>query len=149
MKKLFILAVVAVATVFAVSCNKEESITKDPIEYQTLELPGTSWACDIETIFMGTTVVVNDTLNIIDDHNLVRCFRFAAVGRVAARHRDFAYTWDGTTLTLLDSVGEPTSVVLTYRNSDNVFFRDPSDDEEMSQVFESLGITELTYKQIK
>ena len=149
MKKLFIIAVVAVATVFAVSCKKEESITKEPIEYQTLELPGTSWACDIETIFMGMTVVVNDTLNIIDDHNLVRCFHFAAVGRDAARHRDYAYTWNDTTLTLLDSVGEPTSVVLTYRNSDNVFFREPSDDEEMSQTLESLGITELTYKQIK
>ena len=149
MKKLFIIAVVAVATVLAVSCKKEESITEEPIEYQTPELPGTSWACDIETVFMGTTMVVNDTLNIIDDHNLVRCFVFAAVGRAAARHQDYTYTWNDTTLTLLDSVGEPTSVVLTYRNSDNVFFREPSDDEEMSQTLESLGITELTYKQIK
>lgn len=140
MRKNIIIALVAIATVFAVSCSKED---------KTFSLPGTSWAFDIEATLMGTNVVFNDTLNIIDDHNLNRNFHLAAAGREISKQASLGYTWDGTNLTLLDSVGQPTKMVLTYRESDNVFFRDAGDDEETSQMLSMMGITEVTYKQIK
>ena len=140
MKKTFIIALIAVATVFAVSCNKEE---------KTFSLPGTSWAMDLETTLYGTNVIVNDTLNIIDDQTLERNFHFAAAGNELYNQTTVGYLWDGTNLTLLDSVGQPTSMVCTYRASDNVFFRNAGDDEETGQIFAMMGITEVTYKQIK
>lgn len=130
---------VAVATLIAFGCKKEETFT----------LPGTSWAFDMEASLYGTTVIFNDTLNIIDDHTLNRAFHFEAAGKVLAKQEPCNYTWDGTHLTLLDSVGEPTNMVLTYRDSNNVFFRDISSDEEMSALFRMMGISEVTYKQIK
>lgn len=140
MKKTFIIALVVVATVLAVGCKKEDN---------TFRLPGTSWAFDLETSLMGTTVIINDTLNIIDDHSLNRGLHMAAAGMDKYKQTTYNYLWNDTVLTLLDSVGQPTSMVFTYRESDNVFFRDPGDDPEMGRIFQMMGITETAYKQIK
>jgi hypothetical protein len=138
--KQLIIALVAVATILAVSCSKED---------ETPNLPGTSWALNLKATLMGATVTMNDTLNIIDDHTIDRGFLFAAAGKEISDHVSYTYTWDGKYLALFDSVGEPTSMVFTYRGGDNVFFRNADDDEEMGQLFLMMGISELTYKQIK
>lgn len=140
MKKNIIIALIAISTAFAISCSEED---------KTISLPGTSWAFDVETSFQGMNVVVNDTLNIIDEHDLNRNFHFAAVGREISQQATIGYTWNGKNLTLLDSVGQPTNFVLTYRESDNVFFRDVNGDEESGQMLSLLGVKEVTYKQIK
>lgn len=144
MKKLFVIAMVAVATVLAVGCTKEK------VEDEKLKLPGTSWNLNLDVSMQGVPMSVNDTLDIIDNENLSRSFYVVAGGRtMSASKVDFKYTWNDTVLTLIKSDGEPSNLVLTYRKSDNVFFRDPGDDAEMSQMFEMLGIKELVYKQIK
>ena len=150
MKKIFIIALVAVATVFAVSCDKEgNNVPNDTTpEDNTLTLPGTSWACDLEATLMGTSVVINDTLNIIDDQTVDRHFHFAAAGNEMNRQIVSGYSWNDTVLVLLDSVGQPTGLALTYRESDNVFFRNAGDDHEMGQIFDMMGIEELTYRKI-
>lgn len=141
MKKTFITALVAVATVLAISCSKEE---------KTISLPGTSWVYNLETTVMGQTLIVNDTLNILDDQNIDRGMSFVAGSNERALHDSFTYTWNGKTLTMLDSVGEPTSMIFNYNEKDNIFYRDMSiADDEMVSIFQMIGITEMPYRQIK
>lgn len=143
MKKSIITALVAVATVLAISCSKDD---------KPISLPGTSWVYNLETSVMGQTLVVNDTLNIIDDQNVDRCMSFVAGSNEQPVRDNFTYTWDGKTLTLLDSLGELTASPLffNYNEKDKMFYRDMSDaDDEMISVFKMIGITEMPYRQIK
>ena len=98
---------------------------------------------------MGTSVVVNDTLNILDEQSLERCFRFSSVASNVYSQLTSGYIWNDTTLTLLDTVGQPTNMVLTYRESDSVFFRNTESDHEMAQLFQMMGVSEVIYKRIK
>ena len=145
MKKTIITALIAVATALAFSCTKEE--VEEPED--TFKLPGTSWAFDMNATLMGTSVVVNDTLNILDEQSLERRFRFSSVASNVYRQLTSGYIWNDTTLTLLDTVGQPTNMVLTYRESDSVFFRSTESDPEMAQVFQMMGVSEVIYKRIK
>jgi hypothetical protein len=145
MKKTLLIALVAFATVLAVSCKEKEVEPED----NTLKLPGTSWSFNLNTTLYGSNVLLNDTLNILDDKTYDRDFDISASGFQKEMHASSGYTWDGTYLTLLDSVGQPTSIVLTYRESDSVFFRNAGDDADMAQIFALMGISEVVYKRIK
>ena len=151
MKKTFIIALIAMATILAVGCKKdgENAVVEEPNESQVLDLAGTSWTYNLESSLFGQTVKVYDTLNFLDDKSLFRNFSFVASSFDNCGVKQHGYTWDGTNLALLDSIGEPTGMTFTYRDSDNVFLRDMDSSDDMSTIFDLMGVTEMVYIQIK
>jgi len=78
------------------------------------------------------------------------CNSFIVAENEQTDHGVFGYTWDDKTLTLLDSVGEPTPMVFNYSSQDNTFYRDMSNaDDEMVSIFKMIGITKMPYRQIR
>lgn len=133
---------VAAATMLNVSCGKDEPEQKpEPETPQIMNLVGTTWKFYYEGDVQGVELTMTDELTIFSADSLNRHVAAVIAGQAREQNSTLHYTWDGTTLALTG-----TSIVLTYRESDNVFFRAPEDDPEMAQIMNMLGITELVYE---
>lgn len=142
MKKFFTIAMVALATVFAVSCNKDDDKGDKP---EKINLVGTSWEMSFEGTVQGTYLSMDEILNFTSETEGNRHVDAVIGEQSITDDKDFTYTWDGSTLAVILSAGTRT---LTYRASDNTFYMPLSGDPEMAQIAAALGITELVYHQI-
>jgi hypothetical protein len=144
MKKFFTIAMVALATVFAVSCNKDDKGDKDD-RTEKINLVGTSWEMSFEGTVQGTYLSMDEILNFTSETEGNRHVTATYGAQSITDDKDFTYTWDGSSLAVILSAG---TRILTYRASDNTFYMPLSGDPEMAQIAAALGITELVYHQI-
>ena len=142
MKKFFTIAMVALATVFAVSCNKDDD-KGDRTE--KINLVGTSWEMSFDGTVQGTYFSMDEILNFTSETEGNRHVDAVIDEQSITDDKDFTYTWDGSTLAVILSAGTRT---FTYRASDNTFYMPLSGNPEMAQIAAALGITELVYHQI-
>jgi len=141
MKKFFTIALVALATVFAVSCSKDDDKTEKK------NLVGTSWEMSFEGTLQNIHLAMDEILNFTSEDAGNRHVVASYGEREVTDDADFSYTWDGTTLSV--KIGETSPRVFTYRASDNTFYMALSGDDEMMMVAAALGISELVYHQIQ
>lgn len=133
---------VAAATMLNVSCGKDEPEQKpEPETPQIMNLVGTTWKFYYEGDVQGVGFTMTDELTIFSADSLTR---YAAVS-MGPNQMDNTitthYTWDGTRLVLTNP-----DMALTYRESDNVFYRSSDEDPELGQALAMLGITEMVYE---
>jgi len=130
---------VALATVFAVSCSKDDEKT------EKINLVGTSWEMSFEGTVQETYLSMDEILNFTSETEGNRHVTATYGTQSITDDKDFTYTWDGIALAVILSAGTRT---LTYRASDNTFYMPLSGDPEMAQIAAALGVTELVYHQI-
>ena len=146
MKKFFTIAMVALATVLAVSCDKENGKPDNGNDTpEKINLVGTSWGMSFSGEVYGTTISMAEILNFTSEIDGNRHVVAAYGDQSIVNDTIFTYTWDGTSLDMF--IGESTRT-LTYRASDTTFYMPLSGDPEMAQIAAALGITELVYHQI-
>lgn len=139
MKKIFTIALVALATVWAVSCDKDDKDDK-------INLVGTSWEMNFSGNVMGMDISMDEILNFTTETEGNRHVEASYGGNSIVNDTAITYTWDGTSLGVaIDDVVR----TLTYRESDNTFYMPLEGDDEMATIAQLLGINELVYHQIK
>ena len=140
MKKIFTIAMVALATVLALSCDKDDE------KAEKINLVGTSWEMNFSGTVMGTDISMDEILNFTSETEGNRHVEATYGARSIVNDTAITYTWDGTSLGVaIDEVVR----TLTYRESDNTFYMPLEGDDEMALIASILGITELVYHQIR
>lgn len=153
MKKFFTFAFVALATVFAVSCDKDED-KSDVVNTNTgiidepeiMNLVGTSWELNFEGTVQGMFISMDEVLNFTSETEGNRHVDAILGPQNASEDDDFTYTWDGSSLSVI--IEESTRTLL-YRESDDTFYMPLDGDPDMAQIAQILGVTELVYHRIR
>ena len=145
------LLLVAVAALLNVSCKKDEPTTpqdstpqeEEPTPPEVIDLVGTSWRFYYEGDVQGMEIMMDDNIQIVSADSAYRAVS-AVLGPAFDAEYNLSYTWDGKILTLLREGGKP--FVLTYRASEDVFFRAPDpEDTETLVMMQMLGLSEIVY----
>ena len=144
MKKYFVIAVMALVAVFAVSCNKEKKI--DIVSHEWL------YTGSVDTMGIHIDLGIDMAFNAADSVDITTSVTSSVFNESAAAK--WAYTWDGEKNLVLSKTEEDNTVrtrAMTYNKETEEFSLplDQMEGENTEEMIALTGLDVLVFKKVK
>ena len=144
MKKYFVIAVMALVAVFAVSCNKNKKI----------DIVGHAWNCHENIDTMGMHISMDLSLAFINADSVDATTIIVTPVQNETQTVRRAYTWDGEKNLVVYKPNEDNTTStrnLTYVKETEEFHMslDQIEGDNTAQMIDLMGIDELVFKKVK
>ena len=144
MKKYFVIAVLALVAVFAVSCNKNKKV----------DIVGHTWTCHENVDTLDAHISMDLSLAFINADSVDATTSIVAPGRNETQTVRRSYTWDGEKNLVIYRTNEDNTILtrnLTYVKETEEFHMplDQIEGDNTAQMIELMGIDELVFKKVK